>query len=214
MEPGPDFTRETALIARGLARVAGVDEVGRGPLAGPVVAAAVILDPGCIPDGLNDSKKLTARARAALHDALFGCACIGIGQASVAEIDEINILRAAHLAMRRAIAALGPAPDHCLIDGHMLPLEMTCAAEPLIRGDGLCASIAAASIVAKVTRDRIMVDLAQQHPRLWLGDQHGLWRARSSRGAEMPRCDPTSSAFVQAGAQHIVSRQFHNRLIQ
>jgi ribonuclease HII len=160
----PDFSREADLIGRGCAPVAGVDEVGRGPLAGPVVAAAVILDPGCIPEGLNDSKKLTATARARLCEALTGSARFGIGAASVSEIDALNILRAAHLAMRRALAALAPAPGHCLIDGNLIPRGLTLPATAVIRGDALSLSIAAASVIAKVTRDRIMVDLAQQHP--------------------------------------------------
>jgi ribonuclease HII len=161
----PDFTREAALIAGGCPHVCGIDEAGRGPLAGPVVAAAVILEPGCIPEGLNDSKKLTAAAREALFAALPFCARIGVGIASVEEIDRLNILRASHLAMMRAVAALVPQPLHCLVDGHMLPREMTLPATPVIGGDGLSLSIAAASVVAKVTRDRIMVDLAQQHPQ-------------------------------------------------
>jgi ribonuclease HII len=159
----PDLTFETAAIARGLSRVAGVDEAGRGPLAGPVVAAAVILDPARIPAGLNDSKRLTAPARARLFDAIHATARVGVGQASVAEIDRLNILRASHLAMVRALAALGPV-DHALIDGNLIPRDMPCPAEALVKGDARCLSVAAASIIAKVTRDRIMVDLAQQFP--------------------------------------------------
>jgi ribonuclease HII len=144
--------------------VAGVDEAGRGPLAGPVVAAAVRLDPACIPPGLDDSKRLAAARRAALSRALHDCAEIGIGMAGVDEIDSLNILRASHLAMCRALAALPAPPDHALIDGHLLPQGLPCPATAIVRGDALCLSIAAASIVAKVTRDRIMVDLAQQYP--------------------------------------------------
>jgi ribonuclease HII len=159
----PDFSIETRLRALGAMRVAGVDEAGRGPLAGPVVAAAVILDPADIPPGLNDSKILKAPLREALHARLRGCADIGVGVASVEEIDTINILRASHLAMNRAIAALGGI-CHALIDGNMIPREIGCPAEAIVRGDARCLSIAAASIVAKCVRDRIMVDLAQQHP--------------------------------------------------
>jgi ribonuclease HII len=162
--PGPDFQHETAARTRGATRVAGVDEAGRGPLAGPVVAAAVVLDAGHIPPGLNDSKKLTAARREGLLAALLACAQVGIGQASVDEIDALNILRASHLAMLRAVAALPEAPDHLLIDGNLLPRNAPCAATAIVRGDALCLSIAAASIIAKVTRDRIMVDLAQQYP--------------------------------------------------
>lgn len=145
-------------------RVAGVDEVGRGPLAGPVTAAAVVLNPGNIPEGLNDSKKLTARKRAALHDTLVEVAEISVAHASVEEIDQLNILRAAHLAMVRAVEGLDHAPDMTLIDGNMVPKALTTSAQSLVKGDSLSASIAAASIVAKFRRDQIMWDLAQQFP--------------------------------------------------
>ncbi|WP_299610887.1 ribonuclease HII [uncultured Tateyamaria sp.] len=145
-------------------RVAGVDEVGRGPLAGPVTAAAVVLDPHAIPDGLDDSKKLTARKREAVLDAILGSADVSVAHASVREIEELNILRASHLAMERAVAGLRIRPDHVLIDGTMLPRGLTVRATPVVRGDARSLSIAAASIVAKICRDRIMVDLAQQHP--------------------------------------------------
>jgi ribonuclease HII len=159
----PDFTRETLLHAQGLHRVAGVDEVGRGPLAGPVTAAAVILDPARIPAGLNDSKKLTAARREALAVEIHATAQVSIAHATVADIDDLNILRASHLAMIRAIAGLGRI-DHALIDGNLLPRGLSCPATAVIKGDALSLSIAAASIVAKCCRDAIMVDLAQQHP--------------------------------------------------
>jgi ribonuclease HII len=160
----PDFSFEAAAMAAGAARIAGVDEVGRGPLCGPVIAAAVWLDPERIPDGLNDSKKLSAARREALFSSLMETADVAIGAASVEEIDSINILRASHLAMIRAIAGLRMVPDHVLIDGNILPRDLTLSAETIVKGDGRSVSIAAASIVAKVWRDRIMVDLAQQHP--------------------------------------------------
>lgn len=160
----PDFELEQALLARGYVRVAGVDEVGRGPLAGPVVAAAVILNPQDVPDGLNDSKKLTAKRRAALDTALRERAEFAMAEASVSEIDEINILRASHLAMTRAVAALEPAPDFLLIDGNMIPRGMKIPSQAVVRGDSRSVSIAAASIIAKNWRDQVMVDLAQQHP--------------------------------------------------
>ncbi|THD83711.1 ribonuclease HII [Aliigemmobacter aestuarii] len=162
--PAPDFAFETAALSRGARIVCGVDEVGRGPLCGPVTAAAVVLDPGRIPPGLNDSKKLTPARREALFDAILGSAEVGIAHATVEEIDSLNILRASQLAMIRAMAALPRAPDHALIDGNRLPSGLTCAAEAVVKGDARSLSIAAASIVAKVTRDRIMVDLAQQYP--------------------------------------------------
>lgn len=160
----PDFSFEIAAQTRGLTRVAGVDEVGRGPLAGPVVAAAVVLDPTRIPPGLNDSKKLTATRRDALFDQIMRDADVCIAAASVPEIDTHNILRASHIAMIRAVQGLGNAPDHLLIDGNLIPQGLTISSEAVIKGDARSLSISAASIVAKVWRDRHMVDLAQQYP--------------------------------------------------
>ncbi|PKQ03568.1 MAG: ribonuclease HII [Alphaproteobacteria bacterium HGW-Alphaproteobacteria-12] len=144
--------------------VCGVDEAGRGPLAGPVVAAAVIIDPSRCPEGLNDSKQLTPARRAALLAELEAHAEIGVGLASVAEIDALNILHATMLAMTRAIAALAHTPHVALIDGNRCPPGLGCASRAVIGGDGLARSIAAASIVAKVTRDRLMADLAAAYP--------------------------------------------------
>ncbi|MFV1602593.1 MULTISPECIES: ribonuclease HII [unclassified Phaeobacter] len=160
----PDYTLEAAARARGHIRIAGVDEVGRGPLAGPVTAAAVILDADNIPEGLNDSKKLSAKRREAVEASIFGQAEVAIAHASVEEIDSLNILRASHLAMERAVAALDPAPDYLLIDGNLIPKGLLQTSEFVIKGDSKSVSIAAASIVAKLARDRIMVDLAQQFP--------------------------------------------------
>jgi ribonuclease HII len=159
----PDFTFEIAARARGLTAVVGVDEVGRGPLAGPVTAAAVHLH-GRVPAGLADSKALTAARREALFAEIMDSAEVCVAHASVEEIDALNILRASHLAMERAVAGLSTRPDHALIDGNMIPRSLCCGAEAIVKGDARCLSIAAASIIAKVTRDRIMVDLAQQHP--------------------------------------------------
>lgn len=160
----PDFSFEIAARTRGLFRIAGVDEVGRGPLAGPVTAAAVVLDPDRIPEGLNDSKALSAKRRVALDTAIRAVADVSVAHASVEEIDQLNILRASHLAMERAVAGLAAAPDHLLIDGNMIPRGLAIPAEAVVKGDARSLSIAAASIVAKVARDAIMVDLAQQHP--------------------------------------------------
>jgi ribonuclease HII len=160
--PLPDFSFETAALAAGANFVVGVDEVGRGPLAGPVTACAVRLDPLRIPDGLCDSKVLTAARRERLHDQIIAAAEVSIAHATVEEIDRLNILRASHLAMERAVANLHA--DHALIDGNLIPRSLTCPATAIVKGDARSLSIAAASIVAKVTRDRIMVDLAQQHP--------------------------------------------------
>ena len=147
-----------------MARVAGVDEAGRGPLAGPVTAAAVVLDRARVPVGLDDSKKLTAKARDRLFDEIMDVAEVSVAHATVVEIDGLNILYASHLAMERAMAGLAAPVDHALIDGNMVPKGLVCPATALVKGDGRSLSIAAASIVAKVTRDRIMVDLAQQFP--------------------------------------------------
>ncbi|MDP4891798.1 ribonuclease HII [Cypionkella sp.] len=163
-KPTADLSSEIAAQARGFALIAGVDEVGRGPLAGPVTAAAVILDPARIPEGLADSKTLTAAKREKLYDLILGAAQCCIAHASVEEIDRLNILRASHLAMERAVAGLPFAPDHCLIDGNLIPTQLAGRATAIVKGDAKSLSIAAASIIAKVARDRIMVDLAQQHP--------------------------------------------------
>ncbi len=160
----PDYELEKAAVAQGYTRIAGVDEVGRGPLAGPVVAAAVILNVDDIPDGLNDSKKLTAKRRSGLDTEIRARIEFAIAEATVAEIDEHNILRASHLAMERAVAALDPPPDYLLIDGNLIPRGLTIPSQAVVKGDAHSVSIAAASIIAKNWRDQVMVDLAQQHP--------------------------------------------------
>jgi len=159
----PDFALEKQ--CGGL--VCGIDEAGRGPLAGPVVAAAVILDPARLPRSLrrsiDDSKKLQPDEREDYAAGLRCCAWIGIGAASSAEIDRINILQASLLAMRRALMALPAAPHLALIDGNVVP-ELPCRTRAVVGGDGLSLSIAAASIIAKVTRDRLMRALAPRYP--------------------------------------------------
>ncbi|TCS67638.1 RNase HII [Primorskyibacter sedentarius] len=160
----PDYSLETSALSRGARVIAGVDEVGRGPLAGPVTAAAVILDASRIPDGLNDSKKLTAKRREALSVELEAVAHISVAHASVEEIDSLNILRASHLAMERAVEGLPVTPDYLLIDGNLIPRGLSIPSEAVVRGDARSVSIAAASIVAKLCRDRIMWDLAQHYP--------------------------------------------------
>ncbi|MFN4060127.1 MAG: ribonuclease HII [Paracoccus hibiscisoli] len=160
----PDYAMEQAALDGGARLIAGVDEVGRGPLAGPVTAAAVILDPTAIPPGLNDSKALTAARREALAAQIMATCDWSVAHVDPPEIDALNILRASHVAMCRALAGLRRTPCHVLIDGNMLPRDLTLPAQAVVKGDARCLSIAAASIVAKVLRDRIMVDLAQQHP--------------------------------------------------
>jgi ribonuclease HII len=151
--------------------IAGVDEAGRGPWAGPVVAAAVILR-GAVPDGLDDSKKLSAPRRQRLFAELRASAClIGVGQASVAEIDALNILNATHLAMTRAVEALGVEPAMVLVDGNRLP-QWRWPARAIVGGDAKEPAISAASIIAKVTRDAIMADLDAMHPGYgWAANQ-------------------------------------------
>lgn len=157
---GPTLQLETAC---GVSRVAGVDEVGRGPWAGPVLAAAVVLDPDKVPSGLDDSKKLSRQKREQLSDAILAVAQIGIGIVDVPDIDRLNILHATMEAMHRAIAALPESPGHVLIDGNRLP-DLDLPATAVVKGDGLSASIAAASIIAKVRRDRMMAELAESYP--------------------------------------------------
>ena len=159
----PDLSYESKI--EGI--VTGIDEAGRGPWAGPVVAAAVVLNTKTLPpdliDGLDDSKKLNKTKREKLFALLPAHASIGVGMSEAAEIDEINILQATLTAMRRAVAELDVVPDHALVDGTQapaLPCDVTC----VVKGDGKSLSIAAASIVAKVTRDRLMAALAERHP--------------------------------------------------
>ena len=159
-----DFTREQALLARGIAPVCGIDEAGRGPLVGPVVAACVVLEPDDIPDGLDDSKKLSAAARARLAAEIRQRARVGIGLASAAEIDALNIHHATLLAMRRAFEALpGMAPAFALVDGRFCP-TLPCEAEAVVKGDAAVLSIAAASIIAKVERDALLQKLEAAYP--------------------------------------------------
>ena len=161
--PSPSFRRERALIRRGIGPVAGCDEAGRGPLAGPVVAAAVVLDPKRIPKGLDDSKKLTRARREELFDEICATAAVAVTVASVARIERDNILRASLWALARAVNALPESPRHVFVDGRDR-LDVSCDCEAVIGGDALVVSIAAASIVAKVARDRLMCKLALDHP--------------------------------------------------
>lgn len=152
-------------MERGHALVCGVDEVGRGPLAGPVAAAAVILDPANLPRGIDDSKKLRARAReAACEEILARAVAVSLACVEAAEIDRINIRQASHLAMRRAIAGLSERPDWALVDGNDMPADLGCAGETIVKGDAQSLSIASASIVAKVMRDRLMARAHLRHP--------------------------------------------------
>jgi ribonuclease HII len=167
--PGPDMLLEAACPAP----VCGVDEAGRGPLAGPVCAAAVVLDPRRLPEGLNDSKKLTAKARERLELEIKASAISwSVAFASVEEIGVLNILHASGLAMRRAVEALSPAPALALVDGDYA-FDLTVPVKTVIGGDGVSCSIAAASILAKTARDRVMIEMDKLHPGYGFADHKG-----------------------------------------
>ena len=183
----PDDSFEQAARAAGFSMIAGVDEVGRGPLCGPVTAAAVILDWDALPEGLDDSKRLSAARRAELDLRIRATARFAIAHASVAEIDALNILQASHLAMRRALQAL--APDFALIDGNLLPRDLPCPAQAVVKGDARSLSIAAASILAKVARDKIMVELAAEHPGY--GWERNAGYASAAHLSALARLGPT-----------------------
>lgn len=168
------FEQEDLLSSRGILSVAGIDEAGRGPLAGPVVAAAVVLPPGIRLPGLDDSKKLTAARRDALYAALTGSpgVCWASAHLDSSEVDRWNILRATHRAMRQAFLALKPRPEHALIDGLPVP-DFPCPQTALVGGDGRSLSIAAASIIAKVERDRAMRELDVKYPEYGFSKHKG-----------------------------------------
>lgn len=154
--------------------ICGIDEAGRGPLFGPVYAAAVILPPECEIKGLDDSKKLTEKKREALYDIITEKALVyGIGSVSAREIDEINILNATYLAMCRAVAAMPVQPDYALIDGNRMPPALTVTGETVVKGDAKSASIAAASILAKVSRDRLLYEMDLKYPQYCLKRHKG-----------------------------------------
>ncbi len=184
----PDFVFERR--AGGL--VAGLDEAGRGPLAGPVVAAAAVVNAAAAPLGLDDSKRLAAAEREALFHLLQSSALVGVGAASVEEIDRLNILAASLLAMRRALDALvwrlGRFPDLALVDGNQSP-NLPCPTELVVKGDSRCASIAAASIIAKVARDRAMAALARECPGY--GWEHNAGYATAQHRAALAKLGPT-----------------------
>ncbi len=175
---GPHFEFEREAIGRGFRWVAGVDEVGRGPLAGPVGVAAVILDPDDLPEGLDDSKALPRARREALKPVVLGRAVsVAVAFASVEEIDRFNIRGATLRAMARAVSALSVRPHLALIDGRDVPDGLICPGKAIVGGDGLSMSIAAASIVAKTTRDALMRNLGRDYPGYGFGDHAGYGTA-------------------------------------
>jgi ribonuclease HII len=184
----PSFRRERALLKRDIWPVAGCDEVGRGPLAGPVVAAAVVLDPKRIPKGIDDSKRLSATRREELFEEITATASFAVTYASPARIDRDNILRASLWALARAVHALPDMPKHVFVDGRDR-IDTSCDCEAVIGGDGLVLSIAAASIVAKVTRDRLMCKLAQECPGY--GFENHMGYAVPEHLAALKRLGPT-----------------------
>lgn len=192
-----DFSRETHAITGGLWPLAGIDEVGRGPLAGPVVVAAVILDPERVPAGLDDSKKLPAPIREELFGEIMEKAlAVSVASATALEIDRVNIRQATLLAMRRAVAALPLSPLHVLVDGNDPPV-LACGCEAIIQGDGAVASIAAASIVAKVTRDRMMARLCRRFPAYGFSGHAGYTTPQHRRAiAEHGPCPEHRFSFA------------------
>ena len=199
---GPHFRLEQALWRAGVRPVAGVDEAGRGPLAGPVAAAAVILDPSGIPRGIDDSKVLTADVREALFDTIVERALgVGIAFASTAEIDALNIRQATFLAMGRALAALPLVPAHVLVDGNDLPPRLACAGDAVIKGDATSLSIAAASILAKVSRDRLMRRLCARYPAYGFSQHNGYATLRHRAAlAEHGPCPAHRRSFAPVRA--------------
>ncbi len=162
----PDYLYERQAVSQGFTAVCGVDEAGRGPLAGPVFAAAVILPDGCEIDGLNDSKKLSEKKREQLFDVIIDKAvAYCVAQASVDEIEEFNILQATFLAMNRAIEGLNVSADFAIIDGNRIPNGITVECQALVKGDSKSMSVAAASILAKVSRDRLLIDYDKKYPQ-------------------------------------------------
>lgn len=169
---------DASVRAEGFLHLCGVDEAGRGPLAGPVFAAAVILSPDAVPEGLNDSKKLSEKKREVLFEEICDKAlAYGIASASVEEIEEYNILQATFLAMRRAVEQLSTRPDLLLIDGNRTPTGLTVPSRTLVKGDALSASVGAASILAKVSRDRLMMELDRQYPEYAFSKHKGYGTA-------------------------------------
>ena len=194
------LTMEYEIAAKnsGCSVVCGVDEAGRGPLCGPVCAAAVILPENCVIEGLNDSKKLSEKKREQLFDVVKEKAVsYGVGMATAKEIDEINILQATFLAMRRAVSQLDPQPDLALIDGNQKP-GLPCAEETIVKGDAKCMSVAAASILAKVTRDRYMRELDRRYPQYCFAQHKGYGtKLHYEKLAEHGLCDEHRRTFLK-----------------
>ncbi|MBR2406804.1 MAG: ribonuclease HII [Clostridia bacterium] len=190
---------DEAIRAEGVSLLCGVDEAGRGPLAGPVFAAAVILRPDAVPEGLNDSKKLSEKKREALfEDICREALAYGIASASVEEIEEYNILQATFLAMRRAVESLSVTPELLLIDGNRTPPGLTVPSRTLIKGDALSASVGAASILAKVSRDRLLMELDREYPQYAFAKHKGYGTAlHYEKLAEYGMCPAHRPSFLK-----------------
>ena len=176
------------LIERGLGwpqkLIAGIDEAGRGPWAGPVVSAAVILNEKNIPDGLNDSKKLSEKKRLSLYSSIYNFHSVGVGISSIEEIDTMNVLQATFLSMRRAVNDLNPQPEHVLVDGNLDP-GLDFKTDCIVKGDSASLSIAAASIIAKVTRDNLMIELDGEYPYYCWKKNKGYGTSEHRKALEM-----------------------------
>ncbi len=206
----PTFRRERAALKRGVWPVAGCDEAGRGPLAGPVVAAAVILDPARVPRGLNDSKKLDREEREKLYAKICASAEVAVAFAPPSRIDRDNILRASLWALARAVKALPVRPKLVFVDGRDR-IDAGCDCQAVISGDAIVSSIAAASIVAKVTRDRLMTRLALAHPGYGFERHMGYSVPEHSGGAGEARADHPSPPLVLAGRRPLSSGRVRTR---
>lgn len=182
LQKGPDFSSELKAKNQGYWPVAGLDEAGRGPLAGPVVAAAVILDEGNIPEGLNDSKKLTAKKREILFEQILATSIVAICSNSAKTIDQTDIRKASLDAMRRSLHALEIKAKYALVDGRDVPFGLDIPADALVKGDGRSLSIAAASIIAKVSRDRLMHRAAELYPEYGF-EKHAGYGTKTHREA-------------------------------
>ncbi len=196
----PNFNFELTARQNGYTLICGIDEAGRGPWAGPVVASAVILDQSNIPVGLNDSKKLTHEKREALFDPILKSSIVGIGIVSASEIDEIDILQATYLAMQRAVLNLKTKPTLALVDGNRAP-PLICKVETIIKGDAKSLSIAAASIIAKVMRDRIMIAMDVQFPGYGFAIHKGYGTAKHAAAlAQLGPCSEHRKSFKPIAA--------------
>ena len=198
---GPDFEAETALLNRGLVHICGVDEAGRGPLAGPVTAAAVILDASHIPAELNDSKKLNEAKREALFELILAGSTVSFAHVGPDTIDRLNIREASLLAMKMAVDGLPISADHALIDGNAIPNRLPCPASALVKGDARSLSIAAASIVAKVMRDRLMMRMEALYPGYGLAGHKGYpTKAHREAVKELGPCPLHRKSFAPVAA--------------